>query len=461
MALNQTLDRSASTVVVSGDTGARANGRDEVTITVTAKDTSAAVIPYAEVFIDEQAGRHFISDSALPAAPAEADRLRGPDPTVTDANGVAVIKVKSFYEGSLNFKVYVGAPQGGTGGAAGAGVFNGNNVDDGGVYTQKTLAADVGSTGGYKGTYNSDQVIDAAWLAANNGGSTSIPDIHFENCMVTVTTEVQFTNCLFEGGSNQYALLVNLPSVALSGGIPANYLLKDCTLKGGTEAALSGYRIHMIDCLVEECGKHGIQLTKRSGTGTEPVQVVRSVVRKVGSGGSTSAPQGYGVHVVDGGHVTFRGLSVECPYHTTGGAIAGYYPVGAVYVGADEEPITDFFFYTSWIDGGVLLDDAGFGIGPEGQMFSPNFFGRNYNPAVPLFDTTDVQSLWTKGQMWMDTGALVSNEEAGGDIRTFTGKKYNNLWASGDPLTAGASFTMDPAYALVSLDATRFILNLD
>jgi hypothetical protein len=132
-----------------------------------------------------------------------------------------------------------------------------------------------------------------------------------------------------------------------------------------------------------------------------------------------------------------------------------------VYVGADEEPITDFFFYTSWIDGGVLLDDAGFGIGPEGQMFSPNFFGRNYNPAVPLFDTTDVQSLWTKGQMWMDTGALVSNEEAGGDIRTFTGKKYNNLWASGDPLTAGASFTMDPAYALVSLDATRFILNLD
>ena len=152
MALNQTLDRSASTVVVSGDTGARANGRDEVTITVTAKDTSAAVIPYAEVFIEEQAGRHFISDSALPAAPAEADRLRGPDPTVTDANGVAVIKVKSFYEGSLNFKVYVGAPQGGTGGAAGAGVFNGNNVDDGGVYTQKTLAADVGSTGGYKGT---------------------------------------------------------------------------------------------------------------------------------------------------------------------------------------------------------------------------------------------------------------------------------------------------------------------
>ena len=79
-----------------------------------------------------------------------------------------------------------------------------------------------------------------------------------------------------------------------------------------------------------------------------------------------------------------------------------------------------------------------------------------------MFDTTDVHSLWTKGQMWMDTGALVPNsDETGTQVRAFTGKRYNNLWLRGDPLTAGASFTMDPAYALVSLDATRFILNLD
>jgi hypothetical protein len=86
-------------------------------------------------------------------------------------------------------------------------------------------------------------------------------------------------------------------------------------------------------------------------------------------------------------------------------------------------------------------------------MFSPNMYGRNYNPAVPLFDTTDVPSLWTKGQMWMDTGALISNEEAGGNIRTFTGKKYNNLWASGAALDTQATFTLDPAYSLVTLDA--------
>lgn len=45
MALNQILDRSASTVVVSGDTGALANGRDVVTITVTAIDTSGRSDP--------------------------------------------------------------------------------------------------------------------------------------------------------------------------------------------------------------------------------------------------------------------------------------------------------------------------------------------------------------------------------------------------------------------------------
>ena len=453
MALNQILDRSASTVVVSGDTGALANGRDVVTITVTAIDTSGDPIPNAEVFIEETSGNHFLSDSEMPQDPGGDGRLRGPDPVETDANGVGAVTLTSFHEGTLTFDVFVGAPQGGTGGASGAAVFNGNNVDDGGVYTQKTLAADVGASGGYTTTYNTDQTIDAAWLVANNGGSTSIQNTRFQNCTVTVTTEVQFNNCLFEGGSNDYALVVNLDSVALTGSLPTNYLLQDCTITGGAEAALTGYRIHMIDCLIEECGKHGIKLTKRSGTGNEPVQIVRSVVRKVGDGGSSVQPQGYGVYAVDARYVTLRGMSVECPYHTTGGAIAGYYPEGAVYVGADTEPISHFFFYTSWIDGGVKLDDAGLGIGPEGQMFSPNMYGRNYNPAVPLFDTTDVPSLWTKGQMWMDTGALISNEEAGGNIRTFTGKKYNNLWASGAALDTQATFTLDPAYSLVTLDA--------
>ena len=453
MALNQILDRSASTVVVSGDTGALANGRDVVTITVTAIDTSGDPIPNAEVFIEETSGNHFLSDSEMPQDPGGDGRLRGPDPVETDANGVGAVTLTSFHEGTLTFDVFVGAPQGGTGGASGAAVFNGNNVDDGGVYTQKTLAADVGASGGYTTTYNTDQTIDAAWLVANNGGSTSIQNTRFQNCTVTVTTEVQFTNCLFEGGSNDYALVVNLDSLALTDSLPTNYLLQDCTITGGAEAGLTGYRIHMIDCLIEECGKHGIKLTKRSGTGNEPVQIVRSVVRKVGDGGSSVQPQGYGVYAVDARYVTLRGISVECPYHTTGGAIAGYYPEGAVYVGADTEPISHFFFYTSWIDGGVKLDDAGLGIGPEGQMFSPNMYGRNYNPAVPLFDTTDVPSLWTKGQMWMDTGALISNEEAGGNIRTFTGKKYNNLWASGAALDTQATFTLDPAYSLVTLDA--------
>lgn len=453
MALNQILDRSASTVVVSGDTGALANGRDVVTITVTAIDTSGDPIPNAEVFIEETSGNHFLSDSEMPQDPGGDGRLRGPDPVETDANGVGAVTLTSFHEGTLTFDVFVGAPQGGTGGASGAAVFNGNNVDDGGVYTQKTLAADVGASGGYTTTYNTDQAIDAAWLVANNRGSTSIQNTRFQNCTVTVTTEVQFNNCLFEGGSNDYALVVNLDSVALTGSLPTNYLLQDCTITGGAEAGLTGYRIHMIDCLIEECGKHGIKLTKRSGTGNEPVQIVRSVVRKVGDGGSSVQPQGYGVYAVDARYVTLRGMSVECPYHTTGGAIAGYYPEGAVYVGADTEPISHFFFYTSWIDGGVKLDDAGLGIGPEGQMFSPNMYGRNYNPAVPLFDTTDVPSLWTKGQMWMDTGALISNEEAGGNIRTFTGKKYNNLWASGAALDTQATFTLDPAYSLVTLDA--------
>ena len=453
MALNQILDRSASTVVVSGDTGALANGRDVVTITVTAIDTSGDPIPNAEVFIEETSGNHFLSDSEMPQDPGGDGRLRGPDPVETDANGVGAVTLTSFHEGTLTFDVFVGAPQGGTGGASGAAVFNGNNVDDGGVYTQKTLAADVGASGGYTTTYNTDQTIDAAWLVANNGGSTSIQNTRFQNCTVTVTTEVQFNNCLFEGGSNDYALVVNLDSLALTDSLPTNYLLQDCTITGGAEAGLTGYRIHMIDCLIEECGKHGIKLTKRSGTGNEPVQIVRSVVRKVGDGGSSVAPQGYGVYAVDARYVTLRGISVECPYHTTGGAIAGYYPEGAVYVGADTDPISHFFFYTSWIDGGVKLDDAGLGIGPEGQMFSPNMYGRNYNPAVPLFDTTDVPSLWTKGQMWMDTGALISNEEAGGNIRTFTGKKYNNLWASGAALDTQATFTLDPAYSLVTLDA--------
>ncbi|MGA0847992.1 MAG: hypothetical protein ACO3PY_05220, partial [Pontimonas sp.] len=453
MALNQILDRSASTVVVSGDTGALANGRDVVTITVTAIDTSGDPIPNAEVFIEETSGNHFLSDSEMPQDPGGDGRLRGPDPVETDANGVGAVTLTSFHEGTLTFDVFVGAPQGGTGGASGAAVFNGNNVDDGGVYTQKTLAADVGASGGYTTTYNTDQTIDAAWLVANNGGSTSIQNTRFQNCTVTVTTEVQFNNCLFEGGSNDYALVVNLDSVALTDSLPTNYLLQDCTITGGAEAGLTGYRIHMIDCLIEECGKHGIKLTKRSGTGNEPVQIAQSVVRKVGDGGSSVQPQGYGVYAVDARYVTMRGMSVECPYHTTGGAIAGYYPEGAVYVGADTEPISHFFFYTSWIDGGVKLDDAGLGIGPEGQMFSPNMYGRNYNPAVPLFDTTDVPSLWTKGQMWMDTGALISNEEAGGNIRTFTGKKYNNLWASGAALDTQATFTLDPAYSLVTLDA--------
>ena len=456
MALNQTLDRSASTVVVSGDTGARANGRDEVTITVTAKDTSAAVIPYAEVFIEEQAGRHFISDSALPAAPAEVDRLRGPDPTVTDANGVAVIKVKSFYEGSLNFKVYVGAPQGGTTGeAVGSAVFDGSAT-----IKQKTVAADVGHSGLPVSTFTGDQTIDAAWLVANNGNRSTITNFLFTGGTVTVDTEVSFVNCEFDAGGSDYAVVCEYPSVALPQ--VGTFHFKACTIRNASLACLRGHRVHMSQCLIEESEAHGIEITKRSGTGNEAVSISDTLIRKVGLGGFSSAPQGYGVHCTDPRFLTFTGVNVECPYHSTGGAVPGYYPLGAVYVGAVTEPITQFYFSKSWIDGGVLLDDGGFGVGPEGQMFSPNIFGRNYNPAVPMFDTTDVHSLWTKGQMWMDTGALVPNRaETGTQVRAFTGTRDNNLWLRGDPLTAGASFTMDPAYALVSLDATRFILNLD
>ena len=130
MALNQILDRSASTVVVSGDTGALANGRDVVTITVTAIDTSGDPIPNAEVFIEETSGNHFLSDSEMPQDPGGDGRLRGPDPVKTDANGVGAVTLTSFHEGTLTFDVFVGAPQGGTGGASGAAVFNGNNVDE-------------------------------------------------------------------------------------------------------------------------------------------------------------------------------------------------------------------------------------------------------------------------------------------------------------------------------------------
>lgn len=409
--MNQTVSPTLSSVSVQTPSGMEANGRDEAVISAQVIDTSGAEIAGAELWIEEQSGNQFYSEARYYAT---SPGIMLDDPLTTAADGSGSVTVTTYHEGSLTFNVYAGAPA--------------DHFNDRGVVFDKPTAAGSGDQTVNTTTVLGDIEITQTWLDTNNGGSGLIEDHYFLGGTVTVyKPDVRFRNCTFDGSGQQYAVR------ALFSGAPTGTTFESCTINGGTAAAIYGFGFKMSGCLVQGSTGHGIQLVQRTGIDTTIATIQTTVIQNCA---------GWGVHVYDSSYIQIAGCVIDCPY--SGGSD------GAVYVGVNVEPISKFYLYTSWIEGRVWLHDDGLGTGPDGIMIGQLFVGRDYDEAAGLW-TSDCTSMWSKGAMWEDTGALISNEEAGGSIRTFGGKKFTNQWS---PVMIGTvTFSAAPAYALVALPA--------
>lgn len=407
MAVSATL----STVEVTVPTaGALPDGTTEVSLEVTARDDAGNVIPSAQVRVTPQATGEFIvgHDHVYPAEPETAF-------SYTSALGVATIPLRALQEGAVRYLVEVGEDDGVL-------PFSVN-----GQYGRPGEASDitsgvsdvlVGPQTSATTTYTDAQTIDAAWLTANNAGSSTVSSTRFEQPVTVAVANVVFEDCQFEvalgSGSN----------CLVTGGL--QHEANRCLFRGSDVAAVQGFAGTYRRCLFDRVGQNAVAIEQTTpGVGAAfPTKFLTCLFRNVGV---TTA--GYGIVGTPMWNVDVDHCWFDLAHDTALAPQAQGSTLAAIRQVTDADVGSTVKVISSWVSGGqdyYIENVTGTsGLAPSTFSLISCRFGN-----LATFGATDCR-------YFNDTG---TNTTSQGNMDDRTGLLLSNTLFPGVNATAGARF---------------------